>query len=191
MNPQRNSGSCRVVVVYESGFIREGLCQVIERFADIEVVASIYSSQQLDEVTRKLRVDVILIDAQLPSQTAFEAARRLRKSGANVGIVILSVNPSLAEVRQAIQAGAHGFLLREAGVSELEVALHAAVRGENFLCPTILKRLSHELALEERNQSDSTYIDSPKTATRLTISLAKHSASGSCDKINDQGFYLY
>lgn len=160
MNPQGNSGSSiRVVVVNESGFVREGLCRVIERFSGIEVVASIYSSEQLDEVAQNLQVDVVLIDAQLPSQTAFKATRRLSESGATARVIILSVNPSLVEVRRAMQVGAHGFLLREAGVSELEVALQAAVKGENFLCPTILRRLSHALSLEERTQSDSTFID--------------------------------
>ncbi|MGP9766133.1 response regulator [Halomonas sp. AOP13-D3-9] len=160
MNPQGSSeSSIRVVVVNESGFVREGLCRVIERFKDIEVVASIYSSEQLYEVAQKLRVDVVLIDAQLPSHTAFEATRRLRESGAKIGIIILSINPSVAEVKRALGGGANGFLLREAGVSELEIALQAAVKGKIFLCPTILKRLSHELALKDLTQDVGTFID--------------------------------
>lgn len=160
MNPQDSSDiSIRVVVVNDSGFIREGLCQVIGRFEDIDVVASIYSPHQLDEVVQKLHIDVVLVDAQLPSQAAFEATRRLREGGAKIGVVILSVNSSVAEVRRALQVGANGFLLREAGVNELEIALRAAVKGNIFLCPTILKRMSEVLALEDATGGGSLGID--------------------------------
>ncbi|MCH4812640.1 response regulator [Vreelandella neptunia] len=156
MNPQGNSEpSIRVVIINESGFIREGLCRVIEGFKDIEVVASLCSPHALAEVTQYLPVDVVLIDAQPPSQAGFEAAKQLCKSGGKTRVVILSVNPSLAEVKRALQVGANGFLLREAGVSELEVALHAAVKGKIFLCPTILKRLSVALAVDELPTSGS------------------------------------
>lgn len=156
MNPQGNSeSSIRVVIINESGFIREGLCRVIERLNGIEVVASFYSPHELAEVTQRLSLDVVLIDAQSPSQAGFEAVQQLRNSGAKARVVILSVNPSLAEVRGALQVGANGFLLREAGVDELEIALHAAVKGKIFLCPTILKRLSEVLAMEEMPKGGS------------------------------------
>ena len=150
MNPQSNSElSIRVVVVNESGFIREGLCRVIERFKDIKVVASIPDSHRLSEIAQQVHADVVLIDAQFPSQEGFEATQRLRESGGITRVVFLSINPSLTEVKRPLEAGANGFLLREAGVSELEIALQAAVEGKIFLCPTILKRLSKVLDIEE------------------------------------------
>lgn len=143
MNPKESADSTiRVVVVNESGFIREGICQVIERFENIEVVASLPSPHELSHMVQQMRIDVALIDAQLANQAGFEATRRLHKSDANVQVVIQSVNPSLSEVKRAFQAGANGFLLFEAGVAELEMALHAAANGQVFLCPTILRRLS-------------------------------------------------
>lgn len=160
MNPQSNSeSSVRVAVVNESGFIREGLCRVIERFKDVSVVASVCCPYQLAEVAQQLCVDVALIDAQLPSRSVYEVTRQLRKSGVKTRVIILSVNPSIAEVRRAIRVGAHGFLLREAGVGELEMALQAAVKGSSFLCPTILKRLSQEQVFETFIQSDGAFID--------------------------------
>lgn len=142
MDPQDGSGSTiRVLVINESGFIREGLCRVIERFRRVEVVGSTYFAHDLIEVVEDLRVDVALIDSQYPSQTGFHAARSLHESGVEARVVILSVNPSLADVRRAFEAGASGFLLRDAGISDLELALHAAVESEIFLCPTLLKRL--------------------------------------------------
>lgn len=142
MSSHNSAGATiRVVVVNESGFIREGLCRVLERFPWVEVVASVSCPDLLDAITRSLPVDVALIDAQFPDQAGFEVIQRLRSSSLGTRVVILSVNPSLVEVERVMQAGAHGFLLREAGVDELEVALHAAAKGEVFLCPTILQRL--------------------------------------------------
>ena len=157
MRPHDNSeSSIRVVVVNESGFICEGLSRVIERFKGIDAVASLQHPQDLGDVAQQLRADVALIDAQFPSQAGFEAARRLGESGAKTTrVVILSVNPSLAEVERVLQSGAHGFLLREAGVCELETALHAAVRGEKFLCPTILQRLPEGRTIDAMTRGDS------------------------------------
>ncbi|MDR5874833.1 response regulator transcription factor [Halomonas sp. CUBES01] len=142
VDPQDVSGSTiRVLVINESGFIREGLCRVIERFWRVEVVGGTCFAHDLIEIAEDLRVDVALIDSQYPSQTGFHAARSLHESGVEVRVVILSVNPSLADVRRAFQAGASGFLLRDAGISDLELALYAAAESEIFLCPTLIKRL--------------------------------------------------
>ena len=156
VRPHENSEvSIRVVVVNESGFICEGISRVIGRFKGIDAVASLQHPQDLGDVAQQLRADVALIDAQFPSRAGFEAARRLGESGAKTRVVILSVNPSLAEVERVLQSGAHGFLLREAGVCELETALHAAVRGEKFLCPTILQRLPEGLTIDAMARGDS------------------------------------
>jgi DNA-binding NarL/FixJ family response regulator len=142
VNPQEGSGSAiRVLVVNESGFIREGLCKVIERFRGVDVVSATSCANDLEALVQSLSVDVALIDSQFPNQAGFDAAHRLQKSGVETQVVILSINPSLADVKKAFQAGAIGFLLRDAGISDLEIALRAAVRGEVFLCPTLLKRL--------------------------------------------------
>ena len=155
MDPKESADSTiRVVVVNESGFIREGICQVIERFDNIEVVASIPSPHELSDMVQHMRIDVALIDAQLSNQEGFEATRRVHQSGANTQVVIQSVNPSLAEVKRAFQVGANGFLLREAGVDELEMALHAAVKGQVFLCPTIIRRLSEGRVEEAQPEVD-------------------------------------
>lgn len=160
MNPKEIADSTiRVVVVNESGFIREGLCRIIERFKDVKVVASIPDPHELFGVAQQERADIALIDAQLPSQAGFEATQKLRKSGVITRAVFLSVNPSLAEVNRALQAGANGFLLREAGVDELEMALHDAAKDKIFLCPTIIKRLSDKLSLEELPNDEGFFID--------------------------------
>lgn len=149
MKPQDDTGSAiRVLVVNESGFIREGLCKVIEAFKGVDVVGSTSCVHDLAEIVHNLRVDVALIDSQFPSQVGFHSARQLHESGVKTQVVILSVNPSLAEIREALQAGAIGFLLREAGINDLEMALHAAIKGEVFLCPTLLRRLYEVWASE-------------------------------------------
>lgn len=155
VNPQDDSESAiNVLVVNESGFIREGLCKVIDQFRGVDVVGSTSFVNDLEAVVQRLRVDVALIDSQFSGQAGFDAARRLYESSVETQVVILSVNPSLADVRRAFQAGAIGFLLRDAGISDLEVALHAAVKGEGFLCPTLLKRLREAWEPENRPAGD-------------------------------------
>lgn len=163
----------RVVVVNESGFIREGLCRVLERFPQVDVVASVPCPHLLDAITAALPVDVALIDAQFPSQTSVEVIKRLRNVGLDTRVVIISVNPSVDEVKRVFQSGAHGFLLREAGVDELEVALHAAAKGEMFLCPTILKRLFGRPDVGTLSHRTSASVNAPQTLDALHDMLEK------------------
>jgi len=87
--------------------------------------------------------------------------------------VIISVNPSVDEVKRVFQSGAHGFLLREAGVDELEVALHAAAKGEMFLCPTILKRLFGRPDVGTLSHRTSASANAPQTLDALHDMLEK------------------
>ncbi|MCZ0925869.1 response regulator [Halomonas janggokensis] len=149
VNPPDDFGAAiRVLVVNESGFIREGLCQVIDRFEGVNVVGCTHYTPDLEEVAQRLRVNVALIDSQHFHHVGFHAARQLFENRDETRVVFLSVNPRLTDVKGAMQSGASGFLLREAGVRDLQAALHAAAQGEVFLCPTLLKRLSKEQGSE-------------------------------------------
>lgn len=172
---QEDSGSAiRVLVINESGFIREGLCKVIERFRGVDVVGSTYFAHDLAEIVQNLRVDVALIDSQFPDQVGFLASRRLHESDVDTRIIILSVNPSLADVKRAFQAGAIGFLLRDAGIRDLEIALHAAVGGELFLCPTLLKRLYEARA--SNDFLDDIHINANTDQNRYSVDDLLHRA---------------
>ena len=127
----------------------------------------------MDAITAALPVDVALIDAQFPSQTSVEVIKRLRNVGLDTRVVIISVNPSVDEVKRVFQSGAHGFLLREAGVDELEVALHAAAKGEMFLCPTILKRLFGRPDVGTLSHRTSASANAPQTLDALHDMLEK------------------
>lgn len=149
MTPHGDSAApIRVLVVNESGIIREGLCRLLERIADIEVVAGIGHPQSLETMARQRHIDVVLIDANLPGDACFDVPRRLREREMTTAVVILSVSNGIGDVRRALNSGASGFLLQDAGVAELDMALHAAAAGKTFLCPTIVRQLAKGSPLE-------------------------------------------
>lgn len=139
----------RVLVVVQSGLIREGLCRLLERITDIEVVASIGYLHGLEAIARQRQIDVALIDAYLPGEACFDVPRRLQESGVATSVVILSVSNGIGDVRRALASGASGFLLQDAGMEELEMAVHAAATGETFLCPTIIRQLAEGASLSD------------------------------------------
>lgn len=142
MHPRNGTEArVRVLVVNDSGFIREGLCQLLDGFAGVEVAASMGHSTDLAGTARELDIDVVLIDAGLPGEACFALTRQLCKGSESAKVVILAVTPRLKDVRRALECGARGFLLQSAGITELELALHAAASGQYFLCPTIIKEI--------------------------------------------------
>lgn len=143
-------------------------------FQGVDVVGSTHFAHDLAEIVQNLRVDVALIDSQFPDQVGFLASRRLHESDVDTRIIILSVNPSLADVKRAFQAGAIGFLLRDAGIRDLEIALHAAVGGELFLCPTLLKRLYEARA--SNDFLDDIHINANTDQNRYSVDDLLHRA---------------
>lgn len=141
--------SIRVLVVNNSGMIREGFCRLLESFPGIQVVASTDHLHDLGEIARQQHIDVALVDALLPQEACFQATRQLRENGSTIRVVILSVSNGIHDVRRALESGASGFLLQDAGPTELEMALHAAATGKKFLCPTIIRQLTEGAAPED------------------------------------------
>jgi DNA-binding NarL/FixJ family response regulator len=85
--------------------------------------------------------DVVLMDIKMAGLNGLEATARIVRDQPGVRVVILSMYANEEYVIQALRAGASGYLLKDAGTAELEVAVRAAARGETYLSPAISRRM--------------------------------------------------
>ena len=131
----------RVLIADDHLLVRAGIRALIESIDGIEVVGEANDGRQAIELAQSLRPDIVLLDINMPGLNGLEAAERLRELLPATRVVILSMYANEAYVRQALKAGAAGYLLKSADAKELHAALAAVGRGEIYLNPAVSRQV--------------------------------------------------
>jgi DNA-binding NarL/FixJ family response regulator len=124
----------RVVVSDDHPVVRQGLRSFLEA-QGFDVVGEAGDGEAAVRLVRDTRPDVLLTDLVMPGVGGIEAIQRLRAEGPPVGILVLTSFSGAEQVIPAIQAGADGYMLKDAGPAALEDAIRAVHRGEPMLAP--------------------------------------------------------
>ena len=119
--------SIRIVLVDDHAMLRDGLRRILEREPDLEIAGEAATGDAaLDQVAR-LEPDLVLMDVRMPGMDGIEASRRLHASHPQVQVLVLSAYPEFA--RDALQAGAAGYLLKSAPTCQLLASIRAVATG--------------------------------------------------------------
>jgi two-component system response regulator NreC len=102
----------------------------------MEVIGEAQDGRQAIEETQKLRPDIVLMDITMPDLNGIEATRQIKRLVSDVKILMLTMHEHDDYVFQALQAGASGYMLKEAADTELITALHVITSGQFYLSPT-------------------------------------------------------
>lgn len=133
-----------VLLVDDHPVVIEGLRKLLATAGDIEVIGEGHDAASALEQAKALRPDVILLDLRMPGASGIQAIRRLREQEWPGAVLILTSYGDAAYVRQAIEAGADGYLLKTAPPEELIHAIRAVARGRRQLSPELLDGVLEE-----------------------------------------------
>jgi DNA-binding NarL/FixJ family response regulator len=131
----------RILLADDHALVRAGMKSLLESAEGFEVVGQAPNGREAVRLAKALKPDVALFDIAMPELNGLDAARRLGAECPEVRVLILSMHTDPGYVREAMQAGTAGYLLKDAGVEELELAIRAALRGERYLDPRISKQV--------------------------------------------------
>lgn len=132
----------RVLLVEDHTVVRHGLRLVLEAADDIEVAGEAANADEAIRVARQELPEVILLDVSMPGKSGIEALPELLDAAPDARVLILSMQDEPAYVREAFAAGAHGYLLKEAGDQELVGAIREVAAGRQFVHPALGARLA-------------------------------------------------
>ncbi|MDX6533672.1 MAG: hypothetical protein QOF68_1416 [Gaiellales bacterium] len=124
----------RVLVVDDHPVVRAGLAALVSGFEGVELAGCAESGEEAVELATSLAVDVVLMDASMPGCDGIEATRRIAAKG-GPPVVMLSTFSEHSRVLDALDAGAAGYLVKDAASDEIMSAVVAAARGEAPLAP--------------------------------------------------------
>ncbi len=161
----------RVAIADAHNIMRQGLRALLERTDDIQVVGEAEDGQHACELVEQLAPDVIVIDIALPRLNGLETAARLRALGANTQAVILSEHSDSVSVRQALQNGVCGYLLKRSVAEELPLAIRAASRKEIYLTPSVSGPLLEGLIAGQTDGNGKEGFDALTTREREVLQL--------------------
>jgi two-component system response regulator NreC len=131
-----------VVIADDHTVVRQGLRLLIDNEDELQVIAEAGTVSDAERLTRAHRPSVLVLDLNMPGGSSLEAIPRLREEAVDTAIVVLTMQDDPAFARQAMQAGALGFVLKEAADEELLEAIRLAAAGDTYLNPRLGARMA-------------------------------------------------
>jgi DNA-binding NarL/FixJ family response regulator len=131
----------RVVIADDQRVVREGLTTLIGLIDGVEVVGTAANGIQAIECAERERPDVVLMDLRMPELDGAQATRRIRAGVAGTQVLVLTTYADDESLFPALEAGARGYLTKDASAEEIEAAIRAVAEGRTHLDPAVQQRL--------------------------------------------------
>jgi DNA-binding NarL/FixJ family response regulator len=130
----------RVLVSAEHALVRAGIRALVERIAQVEVVAEAAGDHQSLELIKELKPEVVLLDISMPSVSALDSLKEIVANCSWVRVIVLTLQENEEYAVQAFRAGAAGYIPKSAASTELEKAIKSVAAGESYLASELLKQ---------------------------------------------------
>ncbi len=137
----KESDPIRVMIVDDHKMLRTGLAMFLKGMDGMELVAEASTGTQAIALCQKVKPDVVLMDLVMPGMDGVTATRLIREADPSIQVLALTTFKEPSLVQAALQAGAIGYLLKDASVDELASAIRAAKQGRPVLAPEALRSL--------------------------------------------------
>ena len=123
----------RIVLADDHQIVRRGLQLILDAESDFQVVAQVGDIKSVARKVTELQPDILLLDFNMPGGSVLDAIPRLRAAAPNTRIVVLTMRDEPPLARAVLDAGARGFVLKEAADTELTMAIHQVAAGKRYL----------------------------------------------------------
>ena len=131
----------RVLLADDHALVRAGLRELLQKLPGVEVVAEAGDGREALALVKSALPNLALLDITMKGLTGLEAAERIVKDFPGVKVVMLSMHANEEYVLRALRAGVSGYIIKDAAIVELELALKAVMAGETYLSPTISRNV--------------------------------------------------
>lgn len=131
----------RVLLVDDHTLFRQGLRTLLEKQSDVDVVGEAEDGRAGVKLTEELHPDIVVMDIAMKGLNGIEATRQIRQRWTHTQVVVLSMHLLESYVRQALEAGAAGYLLKSAAGNELVAALESVRNGGSYFSASVSRMI--------------------------------------------------
>ncbi|HEV2637360.1 MAG TPA: response regulator transcription factor [Actinocrinis sp.] len=161
-----------ILIVDDHPVVRSGLAGMLAAEPDLRVVGEAENGEQAVAMAAELRPDVVLMDLRMPGLDGPGATARLSRGQPDVRVLILTTYDTDADILRAVEAGAIGYLLKDASRAELADAVRAAARGETVLAPVAAASLLSRVRTQVGGAPGGPTVPAPTLTAREVQVLA-------------------
>lgn len=129
----------KLVLADNHTLVRAGFRSLVEDIAGVEVVGEANNGREALQLVETLQPNLVLMDIAMPEMNGLEATTRISHAFPQVRVLILSMHSNEEYVYQALRSGAMGYLLKDSGIEEMELAIRAIAQGKTYLSPAVSK----------------------------------------------------
>lgn len=149
----------RVLVVDDHPIVRNGLVLMVQYKTGMEIVAEAANGLEAVELFRQYQPDVTLMDLQMPEMSGVTAITTIRQEYPDAQIIVLSTYDSDEEIYQGLQAGAKGYILKNAPVDEIVRAIHIVHSGKKYIPPEVGEKLAERMSRPQLTQREQQVLE--------------------------------
>jgi two-component system response regulator NreC len=131
----------RVLIADDHGVLRAGLSALLSAEPDLEVIGEAGTGEEALRLAAELHPDLVLMDVSMPEMGGIEATRSIKEIQPKTHVLILTVHEDIGLVREAIHAGAAGYIPKRAVKTEVINAIHTVMRGDLYVHPAMMRAL--------------------------------------------------
>ncbi|MCZ4244343.1 response regulator transcription factor [Pedobacter punctiformis] len=158
----------RIIIADDHVVFREGLAMVLSSKSNIDLVGAAGNGEQLVKLANNLKPDVVITDIKMPVMDGIEAVKRMVKNQSDLGIIALSMFDEEDLIVEMLEAGAKGYLLKNADKNDIYDAITAVSLGNNFYCKTTSAKLAMVIA-RSRIKKENKPVDSNFSEREIEI----------------------
>lgn len=172
----------RVLLADDHQILAEGLRGLLMK--EFDLVGWVEDGLSLLAKVAEVKPDAIVADISMPQLNGIDATRRLRKEHPEIKVVILTMHHDAVYARRALEAGAAGFVLKQAAATELVSALHAALAGQTYITPSIAGEVFKSMQQSPEMSNDPIESLTPRQREVLQLLVEGYSAKRIAECLN-------
>jgi DNA-binding NarL/FixJ family response regulator len=161
----------RIVLVEDHTILREGLRSLLREHDNLQVVGEAADGRSGIRLTLSQKPDLVLMDLSMPKMNGFEAIREIKKTEPDIKIIALTVHNTEEYILMTLQAGADGYVLKDATHDELIMAIRQVLSGKRFLSPSVSGKVIEGYLEGKKNTHFTSPMDSLTHREREVLKL--------------------
>jgi len=172
----------RIMFIEDNRILRENFSSKFKMRTDMDVVRNISSSENIVQLTSKLKPDIILIDVTLTDQNSLQLVKLIREQFGEIKIIVMGLVPSQSNISEYIETGVTGFILKEADTARFVKTILKVSRGLKVLPPLLTGSLFSDIVKNAISGSTSSTVDKSVHMSKRELELMELIAEGFANK---------